>query len=201
MQNCRRRWFWGHWITQFIISGPFVLGGIGLGMNLTGKLQTGGHFVDPHKKAGLALLILYLVQLAVGAIIHFVKTPRLMGGRRPPQNYFHAILGIAIITLAFWQVHYGIVTEWSEATTEIPPPSALRAWKAWIVVRFIRLFIGRIYELMSIFVQVIFVLYFGGLALLPRQYRQERLVREGAMPEKVGMRDVEGGSGEGLTRP
>ena len=89
------------------------------------------------QKIGLALLILYLFQLTLGVIIHFFKTPSFMGGRRPPQNYVHAILGLVIIALAFYQVHYGIKTEWYEATFgdgTIVPDSALHAWIALIVV-------------------------------------------------------------------
>lgn len=82
-------------------------------------------------------MILYLFQLVLGVIIHFLKTPSFMGGRRPPQNYFHAILGLVTIALAFYQVHYGIKTEWYEATLgdgTVVPESALHAWIALIVV-------------------------------------------------------------------
>jgi len=57
------------------------------------------------QKIGLALLILYLIQLFVGLFIHFVKIP-FFHGHRPPQNYFHAILGLAIIALAAYQVSF-----------------------------------------------------------------------------------------------
>ena len=59
-----------------------------------------------------------------------------MGGQRPPQNYFHAILGLAIIALAAYQVHYGIVTEWIHSTGDgtIVPQKAMNAWIALTVV-------------------------------------------------------------------
>ena len=82
-------------------------------------------------------MILYLFQLTLGVVIHFAKTPSFMGGRRPPQNYLHAFLGLVIIALAFYQVHYGITIEWYEATIgsgTIVPASALHAWTALIVV-------------------------------------------------------------------
>lgn len=53
---------------------------------------------------GLALLILYLGQLLIGTFIHFVKFPSFFRGRRSPQNYFHAVLGLIIIILAQVQV-------------------------------------------------------------------------------------------------
>ncbi|EJC98208.1 uncharacterized protein FOMMEDRAFT_143304 [Fomitiporia mediterranea MF3/22] len=149
------KWFWAHSFLQFIVSGPVIFAGWYYGYQSTASLNTGGHFVDPHKKTGLALLILYLVQLLIGTVIHSFKTPRLLNGHRPPQNYFHAILGLVIIALAFYQVHYGIVTEWTEGTGDgtVVPRAAMRAWEALIVL--------------------FWVLYAAGLALLPRQYKQE----------------------------
>lgn len=106
------------------------------------------------QKIGLALLVLYALQLCLGMTIHFFKMP-FMGGHRPPQNYFHAILGLSIIALAFYQVrynliylafslftyaknkmHYGINTEWIFYTGIIIDPRAMHAWTALIVVRF-----------------------------------------------------------------
>ena len=96
------------------------------------------HFRDRiFQRIGLALLILYLFQVLGGLVIHYFKTPKLFKGRRPPQNYVHAILGLTILALAFYQVHLGIKTEWAEALGDdsTVPRSALRAWTALIVVR------------------------------------------------------------------
>ncbi|KAH8106539.1 hypothetical protein DFH11DRAFT_1638524 [Phellopilus nigrolimitatus] len=153
-------WFWAHWIIQFLIAGPVIFAGWAMGYMSTAELNTGGHFVDRHKRTGLALLILYIFQLFLGSIIHFFKTPTLLNGHRPPQNYFHAILGLTIIALAFYQSHYGIKTEWYEATLDssLVPASALHAWIALIVV--------------------FWALYAAGLALLPRQYAHEAASRK-----------------------
>ena len=64
------------------------------------------HFDNPRfQKIGITLLILYCIQLLLGAVIHFLKMPpSILGGHRPPQNYFHAVLGLVIIALAFYQV-------------------------------------------------------------------------------------------------
>lgn len=88
------------------------------------------------QRIGLALLLLYLLQVTGGIVIHFFKTPSLLNGRRPPQNYFHAVTGLTILALAFYQVHYGIQTEWYEGTGDgtIVPMSALHAWIALMVV-------------------------------------------------------------------
>lgn len=65
-----------------------------------------GHFIDPHQKMGLALLILYVTQLVLGAFIHFVKMKAIFRGRRPPQNYLHVFLGLVILVVAASQVTF-----------------------------------------------------------------------------------------------
>lgn len=59
-----------------------------------------------HKQSGVAIFVLYLAQLAFGASIHYFK-PKAWAkgqGRRPYQNYFHAVTGLLIIALAMFQV-------------------------------------------------------------------------------------------------
>ncbi|KAJ6609094.1 hypothetical protein B0H10DRAFT_2165067 [Mycena sp. CBHHK59/15] len=150
-----QRWFWGHAVMQFIISGPVIFAGWAMGYQLATKLElTGLH--DPHQNIGIALLALYLTQLLMGTFIHYVKTPSLFRGHRPPQNYLHVILGLAIIALAGYQVHYGLTFEWAFATGGLHkvPNSALNAWMALIIV--------------------FWALYFLGMALLPRQFKSEK---------------------------
>jgi len=119
-----------------------------------------GHFKDPHEKVGLTLLILYVIQVLLGAIAHFFKLPSLFRGHRAPHNYLHVLLGLAILALAQWQVHYGLFTEWAFATGGLHqvPESAKHAWLALVIV---------------------FWALFGlGLALLPRQFKQESRARK-----------------------
>ncbi|KLO13720.1 hypothetical protein SCHPADRAFT_903922 [Schizopora paradoxa] len=162
LRTFTRGWFWPHALIQFVIAGPVIFAGWALAHQAV-NIIPGQNFNDKHKKIGLALLILYLMQLMLGLFIHFVKLP-FMGGHRPPQNYFHAILGLAIIALAFYQVHYGINTEWIFYTGIIIDPRAMHAWTALIVV--------------------FWVLYALGLALLPRQYKQESEGRMRAREEE-----------------
>lgn len=83
---------------------------------------------------GIALLILYLVQCGLGAFIHFIKNPN--RSRRPPQNYLHAVVGLAIIGLAFYQVHSGFDHEWPFTTGRDPLPSVVKiVFYVWVVVR------------------------------------------------------------------
>jgi hypothetical protein len=151
-----KRWWYAHGIIQFLISGPIIFAGWALGYQTANGLLTGPRFSDHHEKIGLALLILYLVQLFIGTFIHFVKMPSLFHGHRPPQNYFHAILGLAILALAAYQVHYGLTIEWAYATGNLHPVprSAIHAWEALIII--------------------FWVLYVLGLVLIPRQFRQEK---------------------------
>jgi len=154
------RWFWAHWIIQLVISGPVILYGWSLGRRTTISYGL-GQFKDPHEKMGLALLILYLVQILLGAVAHAVKLPRVFRGHRAPHAYLHAILGLVIFACAQWQVHYGLFTEWAIATGGLHkvPESAKHAWLALVIV--------------------FWVLYGLGLALVPRQYKQESEARSG----------------------
>ena len=56
---------------------------------------------------------------------------------RPPQNYFHAILGLFIIALAFYNVREGYRSEFPtdtgiEGTKELK--MANHWWISWVVV-------------------------------------------------------------------
>ncbi|KAF5375724.1 hypothetical protein D9615_009353 [Tricholomella constricta] len=149
------KWWTAHWIIQLAISGPVIFVGWALGYQTTETLKM-GHFMDAHQATGLALIILYLVQLVLGTFIHYFKFPSLFRGRRPPQNYFHVFLGLVIFILAAAQVYSGLYTEWNIALGGLHqvPQSAKKAWLAFIIV--------------------FWVLYAIGMALLPRQMRQER---------------------------
>lgn len=155
------KWLLPHWIIQFVIAGPIIFAGWSLGYKSAEVLQPvpPTHFIDTHLKCGLALLILYLVQLVLGVSAHFFKFRATLHGHRAPHNYLHAIVGIAIFILAAYQMHYGLYTEWVLRTggAHTVPLAAKHAWIALIVV--------------------FWVLYVLGMALLPRQLRQERQFR------------------------
>ncbi|KAJ7634492.1 hypothetical protein FB45DRAFT_989410 [Roridomyces roridus] len=156
-----RRWFWGHAIIQLLISGPVIFVGIALGHQLSNELEF-NEMHDPHQNIGIALIALYGTQLLLGIFIHFVKLPGLFRGHRPPWNYIHVALGLAILALAAYQVHYGLNTEWPFATGNLHhiPGSAMHAWLALIII--------------------FWVLYFIGMTLLPRQFKAEAAGRERA---------------------
>ena len=86
------------------------------------------------QKWGITLPVLYLVQCALGALIHFVK--KADRTRRPPQNYLHAVLGLAIIGLSLFQVHSGYDHEWVVSTgRDALPKSVSVVFWVWVVVR------------------------------------------------------------------
>ncbi|EJD42300.1 CBD9-like protein [Auricularia subglabra TFB-10046 SS5] len=148
-------WFKAHWIVQFYLTAPVII--IAFAFSVTAVQMHGGmHFNTTHKKLGLAICIIYVVQCTLGAVIHFVKDPN--RARRPPQNYFHAILGLATIALALAQVRSGYAHEWTKATGREISGGINIVWIIWVVL--------------------LPVLYFGGLAFLPKQFRQEREARE-----------------------
>ncbi|KAH8828486.1 hypothetical protein DL96DRAFT_1799194 [Flagelloscypha sp. PMI_526] len=148
------RWFPFHMSIQWFISGPIIV--VGFALATAAVQQRGGGPLDDHMKWGIVIFVLYLLQLGVGAFIHWVKpsAPR----RRPPQNYFHAILGLLIIALAYYQVRDGFKEEYPKATGRDEPKGAQIVWYVWVVL--------------------IPVLYIGGLVFLPKQYRQEKELRQ-----------------------
>ncbi|KAJ7128677.1 hypothetical protein C8R44DRAFT_701105 [Mycena epipterygia] len=148
-------WYTGHWIAQFGIAGPTIIAGVVLGFKVNDKI--GSDIMDDHKKTGIVLLALYLAQCTIGALIHYVKPKNATS--RPPQNYFHAVLGLTIIGLAMWQIRTGYNTEWPIYGGRGKVPKGVNTlWIVWCVL--------------------LPVLYAGGLAFLPKQYQQEAESRE-----------------------
>ncbi|KAJ7578684.1 hypothetical protein C8J56DRAFT_968778 [Mycena floridula] len=151
------RWFWSHATIQLLISGPVIIIGWSKGYGTAEKLGV-PHFRDPHQQMGLSLLILYVLQSLLGIFIHYVKLPTLGQGKRPVQNYFHAFLGLVILILAARQVQYGMQIEWLYMFGTKVSYSAIEATIACVVI--------------------FWVLYFIGLAFLPKQLRQEKRARQ-----------------------
>ncbi|KLO16026.1 hypothetical protein SCHPADRAFT_823713 [Schizopora paradoxa] len=175
LRTFSRSWFKGHWIIQFGLAGPLIVIGVALGIASVHS-EGSEHLDDTHKKWGVGIFVLYLIQISLGGIIHFVKpkpkedpvTGQLLPRRRPPQNYGHAILGIAVIALAFYQVRTGYKKEWPNTTGRGNAPKQVNiAWTVWVVM--------------------VPLLYTLGLFLLPRQLNQERMSR---MPRGLQIESV-----------
>lgn len=87
------------------------------------------------QRVGLALFILYLIQVLIGNIIHRYK-PKSALRRRPAQNYFHVFLGIVIISTSFYQVRTGYKDEFPATGQEPLPKAADIIFYIWVVVSF-----------------------------------------------------------------
>ncbi|KAI0293347.1 hypothetical protein B0F90DRAFT_1811833 [Multifurca ochricompacta] len=153
LRTFTNRWWWSHWMVNFLISGPVVFAAWAMAGRANNLSQAP---LDGHKKLGYAIFSLYIVQSMLGLFIHFVRIPFLFVGHRPPQNYIHALLGLTILAMANYQVHNGIYTEWPLMTGNVHPvkEAGKHAWLALVII--------------------FWTLYAIGLAFLPRQYRQER---------------------------
>ena len=109
------------------------------------KMPGGIHLNDTHKKWGVAIFVLYFFQVFLGAVVHFFKIPALARkGIRAPQNYFHAIVGILIIGVSFYQVRYPRSFPLSTGADRFPRRfgqgsgrngSYKRAGEAWVTAR------------------------------------------------------------------
>ncbi|KAE9385519.1 hypothetical protein BT96DRAFT_868385 [Gymnopus androsaceus JB14] len=150
------KWFTGHWIVQVMISGPVII--IGFALGIRAVVETGAPpLSDNHMKWGVAIFVLYIFQCSLGAFIHWVKFDiRVMG--RPPQNYFHALLGLFIIGIALYQVRTGYRSEWPKIGRGALGVSTDDVWYTWVVI--------------------LPVFYIIGLAFLPKQLRQEKSQRK-----------------------
>ena len=65
---------------------------------------------------GFAIFGLYIAQVTLGAFIHFVRIRIPFPGYRPPQNYFHPLLGLAILAMANYQVRRCLCTPTSHSS-------------------------------------------------------------------------------------
>jgi hypothetical protein len=78
------------------------------------------------------LYFVYVVQVGLGAVIHFVKRKGNVPIGRPPQNYLHVALGLIIIGTALLQVRTGYNHEWPNAVGQAVPNYINILWYAWV---------------------------------------------------------------------
>ncbi|KAJ6455784.1 hypothetical protein C8R45DRAFT_845413, partial [Mycena sanguinolenta] len=146
------RWFNAHRFLNFGIALPVISVGFILGP-LVVLDREARHFADAHQICGLLLFALYGVQLLLGRYIH---SRRDVVGRppHPPSNILHAVLGVSIITGAFFQVWSGL-GEWSMSTRQ-------PEFSDWC------------HTALTVWAVILPLLYLAGLALLKRQLVQEK---------------------------
>ncbi|KAH9029949.1 hypothetical protein EDB85DRAFT_1866835 [Lactarius pseudohatsudake] len=125
------RWFHAHWIVNFFVGCPLILAAWVLGK----KAHNFGHAsLTPHGKRGLFVIGLYIAQLVLGLVIHYIHIPFPSLGHRPPQNFFHAVQGLVILGLANYQVYDGIYHKTGFLAADARQ-SAKHAWLALLIVR------------------------------------------------------------------
>ncbi|KAI0250475.1 hypothetical protein BJV78DRAFT_1219503 [Lactifluus subvellereus] len=126
------KWWFAHWIVNFLVSGPLVIASW-----VKGVQATGGGRMDHHKRVGTAIFGLYIVQVVLGAFIHFVRIPFPLLVHRPLSNYAHVLLGVTILALSEYQIYNGIYIEWPLHTRKkgiAPIPKSLKhAWLALVI--------------------------------------------------------------------
>ena len=90
------------------VAGPIIVSGIALGIAAVKTAGVPG-LNDTHKKWGIALFVLYIAQIFLGAVIHWIKPASFtVQKKRPLQNYLHAVFGLLIIGLSFYQVRTSV---------------------------------------------------------------------------------------------
>ncbi|KAL7423278.1 hypothetical protein Q5752_002578 [Cryptotrichosporon argae] len=110
----RRWWFPMHGINQGILGLGLVIVTFGLGLTFGGSINS------THRKLGVALFVLSILQSALGVFTHYYipdyRTTRFTMATesgRGLSNYTHMWLGTAVIILGWVTVWYGLAQEWT----------------------------------------------------------------------------------------
>jgi Eukaryotic cytochrome b561 len=133
-------WIQIHLLLQTILTLGLTVAAIGVAI-VAVQFQGTPHFADGHMVLGVVLLVLLVIQLNLGAIIHYLFNPNRT--KRPIRNIAHMGLGIILFLLGFVQAGLGIGNYYR------PTPTAV------IVIVIVLAFL---YTL----------IYFGSLTLLAR---------------------------------
>jgi hypothetical protein len=56
------------------------------------------------QKIGTIIFTLYIIQILLGAFVHFIRIPFPLIVNRPLTNYVHALLGLTILVMSAYQV-------------------------------------------------------------------------------------------------
>ncbi|KAJ9099200.1 hypothetical protein QFC21_004080 [Naganishia friedmannii] len=105
------KWWWAHAAIQGIFGLGCIIAAFVLGVILNGPE---GNFRAGHRRTGLVLLILVVVQSIFGIAIKLAAKTKIQDPDRvrsikkhPLQNLFHILMGLAIVGLGFWQTWSG----------------------------------------------------------------------------------------------
>ena len=128
----RSTWFPIHAVINVLVA-ILVISCFGMGVWATGSPA----FVDTHHKVGLAIFIIVIIQVLLGAVAHksrlsmpspTTRVPTLAS--KSPIRLVHIVFGLATIALSFYQVHSGF-EEWetsSDEQTAVPNAVKIVFW-------------------------------------------------------------------------
>ncbi|WRT67692.1 uncharacterized protein IL334_004664 [Kwoniella shivajii] len=122
-----------------------------------------GGFNSTHRKLGLTLFILALIQTLLGILTHYWQPNHKFqtSSGRGPSNFLHIILGLTIVGIGFGTVWKGIQEEWGQYSGSGNPNVG---WKVgW-----------------GLIVAITAIAYIGGLYFLPKQLKLENERRQWA---------------------
>lgn len=153
-------WFRFHQISQGICAIALIAAGFGI------ALRFGGELDSTHRKTGVALFALTIVQILLGLFAHYY-TPGWRVRRfvfetkrgRGPSNFLHVIMGVIIVAVGWSTCWTGLTDEWHRRGHGIPKNGFRIGWGMIIMLWIAAYFLGIIF-------------------LLPRQLRIESKQRD-----------------------
>ncbi|KAL1412953.1 hypothetical protein Q8F55_000702 [Vanrija albida] len=161
-----RWWFRFHAVNQGLFAVALIAVAFGLAMSFGGKIDSN------HRKCGVALFSLALLQTLLGLVAHFYRpghrvrpyTFETKRGRGP-SNFIHVAVGIVIVCVGWATSWYGFTSEWTYRGHG-PTPYGLRYGWGVIVALWLGLYV------------------FGIIFFLPRQLRIESADRQAMLREE-----------------
>ncbi|WVQ80714.1 hypothetical protein IAT38_002819 [Cryptococcus sp. DSM 104549] len=153
-----RWWFPVHGVLNGILGFGLVTAAFAIA-----RANFDGGFNSSHRKLGLALFVLCLLQTLLGIFVHWYQRAHRFqtAAGRGPTNFLHMMLGVFIIGIGWGTVWKGIDEEWGLYSGTGNPSTG---WKAgW-----------------GVLVALFSLAYLAGFYLLPRQMSNERKRRDWA---------------------
>nr|XP_019045750.1 hypothetical protein I302_06141 [Kwoniella bestiolae CBS 10118]OCF24680.1 hypothetical protein I302_06141 [Kwoniella bestiolae CBS 10118] len=148
----KRWWFPVHGALNGVLAFGLIVAAFGIA-----RANFTGGFNSTHRKLGLTLFILSIIQTLLGILTHWWQPKHRLQTKsgRGPVNFLHMLLGLVVVGIGFGTVWWGLDEEW-ERWSGTGAPSV--GWKVgWGLV-----------------VGITALAYIGGLYLLPRQLKMEK---------------------------
>lgn len=141
--STNQNWFRFHMINQGLVALGLVIAAFAIALNFGGELDT------THRRTGVALLVLVILQGLLGCFAHFyVPGPRVrqytfMTKRgRGPSNFIHVALGIIVVSVGWSSAWTGLTDEWTRRGHGVPDYGFRVGWGILIMVWMVSYFLG-----------------------------------------------------------